>query len=1034
QLAEQDEKVNGLATQLAERNEAVNEFNVKLAEQHKAVKGLTTQLAERDEKVNGLSTQLTERDATVEGLSTQLAEQDEKVNGLNAQLAERDEKVNGLATQLAERNEAVNELNVKLAEQHKAVKGLSTKLAQRDEKVNGLSTQLTERDATVEGLTAQLAKRDEKVNGFTTQLAERDGQLVALHEAVAASDHQITVLHGSKSWRITKPLRFVSRLLIRTRKEQNTFRSISLKESAVLLEKTDQEVVLDKDKLPNGFDPDVYVKLNPDLAVAGVDPTTHYLRHGRYEGRIFSVLDKDFCADYDFKGDQETILVVSHEATRTGAPVLSFNLVQELGKRYNIVVLLLGGGPLSSAFRRAGAKVLISINLMGNAAWARVLVGQLCERFNLKFALVNSIEARLVLPTLGEYFVPAISLLHEFASYTHRPRQTFKELFFWSGEVVFSTKLTLENALAECPDLRDLSARILPQGRCLLPMEEFSEVQLQAERARIRRLIRPEGVADNSVVVLGAGFVHLRKGVDLFIECAARVVHAQEGKGCRFVWIGKGYDPENDFGYSVYLADQIRRAGLDGHVLFLDETVAIEAAYEEADLFLLSSRLDPLPNVAIDAMAHGVPALCFNKTTGIADFLMDSGLGNHCVAAYLDSADLAEKILTLAGSQVLREHVGGRCREASIAYFNRKDYVARLEILARGVCDRTQQEKMDKQAILDAGLFRQDFSHPPFWQEQSIDEEVRAYVRGWASGIDRRKPFPGFHPGIYLEQHGVATQGADPFADYLRAERPDGPWHYPVIIVGKTKEKDLPDNQRVALHLHVYYPELLPEITVRLAHNKICPDLFVSVTNEEACDFVVSELKDYKGRVVDIQLVPNRGRDIGPFLKVFGQRIIDAYDFVGHIHTKKTADVKDVNVGKTWYRFLLKNLLGGESEAMADSILAAMKHDASMGMVFPDDPYIVGWGANRDFAESHAVRLDLQNTPENLNFPVGTMFWARTSVLVPLLDLKLDWEDYPEEPLPYDGTLLHAMERLLPLIVSAGNWQNAVTNVIGVTR
>ena len=104
------------------------------------------------------------------------------------------------------------------------------------------------------------------------------------------------------------------------------------------------------------------------------------------------------------------------------------------------------------------------------------------------------------------------------------------------------------------------------------------------------------------------------------------------GNRCRFVWIGNGYDPENDLGYSVYLADQIRRAGLQEHVFFIAETTAIETAYEEADLLLLSSRLDPLPNVAIDAMTHGVPVLCFNKTTGIADFLIDSGLGNDCVA------------------------------------------------------------------------------------------------------------------------------------------------------------------------------------------------------------------------------------------------------------------------------------------------------------------------------------------------------------------------------------------------------------------
>jgi hypothetical protein len=547
-------------------------------------------------------------------------------------------------------------------------------------------------------------------------------------------------------------------------------------------------------------------------------------------------------------------------------------------------------------------------------------------------------------------------------------------------------------------------------------------------------LIRPQEIAENSVVVIGIGTVQLRKGVDLFIECAARVVRAQSGNNCRFVWIGKGYDPDTDVGYSVYLADQIRRSGLQEHVFFVDETPALETAYEEADLLLLSSRLDPLPNVAIDAMAHGVPVICFNKTTGIADFLIDSGIGNHCVAEYLDSADMAGKILALAGSRVLRKNIADRCREASIASFNMKDYVARLEFLAQDVCERTRQEKEDTKEILGSGLFRQDFSCPPQGRSQTIEAHVRAFVRSWATGLGRRKPFPGFHPGIYLEQHGLAAQGANPFADYLRAGRPEGPWHYPIIVAGETKEEDLPENRLVALHLHVYYPELLVEITSRLLRNQICPDLFVSITNEKARESVVDQLRDYKGKVVDIQLVPNRGRDIGPFLTSFGQRIVADYDFVGHLHTKKTVDVKDPAVGQLWYRFLLDNLLGGESGAMADNILARMKGDPLMGMVFPDEPNIVGWNSNRIIAESLAGRVGLHKLPDHFVFPVGTMFWARASALAPLMNLKLDWDDYPEEPLPYDGTLLHAIERLLPLCLSTGNLHIAATNVAGLTR
>lgn len=784
--------------------------------------------------------------------------------------------------------------------------------------------------------------------------------------------------------------------------------------------------------LPDGFDSALYLQFNPDVKNAGVDPATHYLRFGRHEGRVFSLPAIEVFGGHEFRTDRDTILVVSHEASRTGAPVLSLNLVQSLVRHYNVAALLLGGGPLSEAFRLTGAAVITSSNLRGNPDVADLVVRQLCARFNFKFALINSIESRVVLPELGQQFVPTISLIHEFASYT-RPRDAFREALLWSGEVVFSANVTKENAFAEYPDLDKRSAYIFPQGQCLLPSTEFSEEQFQTESERIRRLIRPKN-ADKSVIVLGAGFVQLRKGVDLFIECAARVLRSAGGDLCRFVWIGKGYDPENDVAYSVYLADQIRRAGLNGHVFFIDETSAIETAYEEADLLLLSSRLDPLPNVAIDAMAHGVPVLCFNKTTGIADFLIEAGLRDRCVAEYIDTADMAEKILALANSTSLRAEVADQCRAASISYFSMKEYVARLEHLAQEAIDRTQQEKEDIRVILDAGIYQRDFSCPLHRQDDPLESEVRAYVRGWASGIDRRKPFPGFHPGIYLEQHGVAIKNADPFAEYLRAGRPEGPWNYPVITATQVVSDGLPENRRVALHLHVYYPDLLSEITTRLLHNRICPDLFISVTSDTAREQVASELKGYQGQVVDIQVVANRGRDIGPFLTAFGPRLMADYDFIGHLHTKKSADVQDAAMGKAWFRFLLENLLGGESGAMADRILARMKQDASIGMVFPDDPHVVGLGGNRAFADVFAKRVGLQNLPEYFAFPVGTMFWASAAALRPMMNLNLGWDDYPAEPLPYDSSVLHALERLFSLSLSVADLRYAVTNVNGLTR
>ena len=902
----------------------IRERHQRLGERNAQIVSLNQTVTERDEQIVSLNQAVTESEEQIhayrlqaEQYDIQLLAANTQIDNLNQTISERDGQIDAYRlqveqfdVQLLAANTQIDNLNQNISERDSQIDAYRLQAEQFDiqlgaatKQIDNLNQSISERDGQIDAYRLQQEQCDVPLRAATTQIVnfnqavrQRDEHIDNLIQTLTDRDNEIAALRSSTCWRITKPLRNVSRLLNRSRKGANQRLTLEIDRlpegfdrdvhpklipnvaeagvdpSTHYLSHGHQEGCVFSqpllDMLPESFDPDVYLKLNPDLAEAAVDPSTHYLNHGRYEGRFFSVPALDICGEHEFKPDRKTILVVSHEASRTGAPILSVNLVQALVESYNVVTLLLGGGPLSDAFRLSGAAVITLASLRANPSLANLLIGQLCKRFNFKFAFVNSIESRVVLPALGNYFVPAISLVHEFASYT-RPRTAFRDALFWSGEVVFSANVTMENAFVEYPDLVDRSVHILPQGRCLLPLAEFSEEQRQAESMHIRRLMRPKGLAEDTVIVLGAGSVQLRKGVDLFIECAARVHCAPGGERCRFVWIGNGYDPDNDVGYSVYLADQIRRAGLQKHVFFIAETTAIETAYEEADLLLLSSRLDPLPNVAIDAMAHGVPVLCFNKTTGIADFLIESGLGNHCVAEYIDSTNMAEKILALASSQVLREHVGEQCRVASIAYFNMKKYVARLEVLAQGVCDRTQQEKADTKTILDSGLFRRDFSCPPYQQSQSIEDEVRFYVRAWASGISRRKPFPGFHPGIYQEQHGLATQGADPFADYLRAGSPEGPWNYPVIVAQEADGDELPDNHRVALHLHIYYPELLPEIITRLACNRICPDLYVSITDENARQWVISQLSEYKGKVVDIQLVPNRGRDIGPFLTAF---------------------------------------------------------------------------------------------------------------------------------------------------------------------
>lgn len=873
------------------------------------------------------------------------------------------------------------------------------------------------------------------VDRLKQELAEKERELAKLRHQASNSESLLVqaqtenaALRSSRSWRLTRPLRAAVGVL-RKLKHRPPARISADRGGQELHEHGEQRLAS-----PLAFDPDFYLKAYPDIREAGVDPREHFFSRGIAEGRLGAAPPLDADGDVlSFDPNTETVLVVNHEASRTGAPILGLNIVQRLAERYNVLALLLGGGEIAEAFRGAGAVVVRAPAARGSHVVAEATIHALCEMNRVKFAIVNSIESRWVLPALAQRGVPVVTLVHEFAANT-RPRDGFPEAVLWSPEMVFSTEITLENARKELLEARWDKVHVLPQGRCVLPTTGLSDDSLREERKRLVDVMRPLTDAERKFVVLGAGTVDIRKGVDLFLQCAAAVSKLVGANRLRFVWIGKGFDADRDGHYSVYLADQIERAGLSDIVVFADASPAIEAAYAEADALLLSSRLDPLPNVAIDAMAQGIPVLCFESTTGLAAILQEEGLGHRCVAGYLDVEDMARKIAGLCESGTDRDETSARCRSIVATRFDMSRYVAALEDLAAASAVKLRNEMRDRREILDSGKLRMDFAVPPHLAGIAAPEFVHHYVRGWSSGAMRRKPEPGFHPGVYAERKGLLDGNVDPYADFLRRGAPDGPWKMQVIDARRSVEPVGDRGLRVAIHLHVFYREILSEFLERVDRNVARPDLWVSVPSLEMAQELQRTLENYAGRVARVSVVPNRGRDIGPLLTEFGDELIRNYDVIGHFHTKASRLLRDEGFGRRWNRFILENLVGGTGGGMMDVALGSMAADKSIGLVFPDDPYGIGLSRNRQQVCALASRLGLGEVPHQLNFPIGTMFWARAQALEPWLNFEFAWEDYPAEPLGYDGTMLHAIERMLPMVTEMTGLRCVVTNVEGVTR
>ncbi|MCI2194027.1 MAG: glycoside hydrolase family 99-like domain-containing protein [Ancrocorticia sp.] len=225
-----------------------------------------------------------------------------------------------------------------------------------------------------------------------------------------------------------------------------------------------------------------------------------------------------------------------------------------------------------------------------------------------------------------------------------------------------------------------------------------------------------------------------------------------------------------------------------------------------------------------------------------------------------------------------------------------------------------------------------------------------------------------------------------------------------------------PRPARIAVVVHCYYAELLPDLFARLKHIPVDFDLFVTnASGEEISRPELNRLGHYV--VLDVE---NRGRDIFPMVQLVNSGVLDPYEIILKIHTKKSpwrashGSLK--GDGRSWRDELLASLLGSEEQVIR--ILDSFASDASLGLVTADGS-IVGrdfWGGDQRIAEQLLRRLELSLEPDSLKFASGSMYWIRGFILQGLRALNLQSDDFDVEEGQVDGTTAHAIERIIGIL------------------
>ena len=226
----------------------------------------------------------------------------------------------------------------------------------------------------------------------------------------------------------------------------------------------------------------------------------------------------------------------------------------------------------------------------------------------------------------------------------------------------------------------------------------------------------------------------------------------------------------------------------------------------------------------------------------------------------------------------------------------------------------------------------------------------------------------------------------------------------------------------ILVHLHIYYPHLYEELKnciLNITSHKF--DLFVTMVEEHS--EIISDIKKTFPNA-KIEIVENRGYDVGPFIHILNQVNLDDYDYVVKLHTKSDKPIPcsllgfDAS-GDKWRKEL--------TSFMNDwnKTISFIEKRNDIGIVAGVNVILCSSDDHEGCVKKKALEitqnvLKLQSN-EKYTFVAGTMFLIRAKLLKPIQN-KFTLADF-ETANKNGNTLAHIFERIFGIICCISGYE-----------
>jgi glycosyltransferase involved in cell wall biosynthesis len=367
---------------------------------------------------------------------------------------------------------------------------------------------------------------------------------------------------------------------------------------------------------------------------------------------------------------KKKILFLSHDASRTGAPILLLNLLRWLKENSDLSfqVLLRDGGVLEPEFSALASVSNLKSEMIAYTGWIprgsgriglRKTAEKIClarlkarlrrEDFGLVYA--NTVTNGDLLDYLSDLRCQVLCHVHELEYGIHyvTDTQKFERLKAHTDHFIAASESVRQNLVTH----HGIPADKVSTVHSFISVSSSQELNQKEARSKVLERL---SIPANASIVAASGALEWHKGPDVFIQLALSLRPKQRTIPVHFLWVG-GESKGPRFEQMMYDA---RNAGVEEYVHFVGSQPDPLNYFAACDVFAMVSREDSFPLVSLEAASLDKPIVCFDGSGGAKEFVEDD-----CgyVVPYLDVESMSHRVEELLNSVELRRRFGHRAEE-----------------------------------------------------------------------------------------------------------------------------------------------------------------------------------------------------------------------------------------------------------------------------------------------------------------------------------------------------------------------------------